>query len=531
MSSNHSHKLLTPTMTSGKTAKRIRERWHLVLDPSINKSPWTYTEDRIIILSQLNANLCNKWVEISKQLPGRTDNAIKNHWNFSIKKKFEQYLFKKNIGRDNMLYDDFGNYMLDVRDVDACLAFMKSNAEESPDGALAPKDATSDDSDDAFDEDEERTRKPPPRPATNGLQPTQYIAAPIMAGPTQNNLTNPNPLTMAPSPKKRKMATQHFSPYIPPRHAPNYVTNSHQIQATNPHQTQINGPSIQQHMPKISLILTEIQKLQKSMTAMQSMANELLIGQNELKREVQILREARAVSRGDVMQEAIPMKSAAALPADDPSDDVDELLPTNENAKNEDATNQKESEGGKQPENTNTNPEIAATDQEMNSLIVSRKLANKWPPNLPLKAYTRDPSLLKLRFHRSLQHQHLPVQIPPTGGKTPRQYCRLCKTRSKRAQKRFTMWMCGTCCVPLCVRNLPGEDRKMDSHFLRWHTAQDLEAENVICSQQLVSSIDRRKKLKEETGIQENDFENGEEDASEDESDGDDEEQLDIDEL
>jgi len=152
----------------GRIGKQCRERWTNHLDPNICKDPWTEEEDRIIL--QLHSDIGNRWAQIAKLLPGRTNKAIKDHWNSSMKGKVAEHVHSKNIDGNHRIFDSQNRFLIGD-DIEACLVVVRGQvgkpkktkqkkklvAEDADDKS----DATADD-DSESDADTALLTRPPP---------------------------------------------------------------------------------------------------------------------------------------------------------------------------------------------------------------------------------------------------------------------------------------------------------------------------------------------------------------------------------
>ncbi|CAE6025313.1 unnamed protein product [Arabidopsis arenosa] len=112
----------------------------------LKKGPWTTTEDAILteyvrkhgegnwnavqknsekIIIELHAKLGNKWARMASQLPGRTDNEIKNYWNTRMKRRqraglplYPHEIQHQGIDNDDEFEFDLTSFQFQNQDLD-----------------------------------------------------------------------------------------------------------------------------------------------------------------------------------------------------------------------------------------------------------------------------------------------------------------------------------------------------------------------------------------------------------------------------
>nr|ASU91598.1 defective in tapetal development and function 1 [Tapiscia sinensis] len=92
-----------------RCGKSCRLRWTNYLRPDLKHESFTPQEEEMIV--RLHAAIGSRWSIIAQQLPGRTDNDVKNYWNTKLKKKLSE------MGIDPVTHKPFSQILADYGNI------------------------------------------------------------------------------------------------------------------------------------------------------------------------------------------------------------------------------------------------------------------------------------------------------------------------------------------------------------------------------------------------------------------------------
>ncbi|XVE57156.1 hypothetical protein DITRI_Ditri04bG0069300 [Diplodiscus trichospermus] len=124
-------------MLPGRIGKQCRERWHNHLRPDIKKDTWSEEEDKVLI--QAHIEIGNKWAEIAKKLPGRTENSIKNHWNATKRRQFSKRKCRSKYPRGSILQEYIKSLNLESS---SSTRFQEKSCNDTTHEAIADKSSS-----------------------------------------------------------------------------------------------------------------------------------------------------------------------------------------------------------------------------------------------------------------------------------------------------------------------------------------------------------------------------------------------------